>query len=117
MYIVLMAVYCVYTDSMENDYLKIMKMEIAAKSEPLPESVTWYSRAARLRTSSCSAPPLNEASLDTGIVKNAPSLLDTRLEASIQNVTSIVRSMYFDFGDFFDGIYKWKKAIHGLASL
>ena len=37
-------------------------METEAKSEPLPEAVTWYGRVTRIRTSSFSAPPLNEAS-------------------------------------------------------
>lgn len=39
--------------------------DFVPKSEPLPEAVTWYIQAARLRTSSFSAPPLNEASFNT----------------------------------------------------
>ncbi|XP_035771748.1 formylglycine-generating enzyme isoform X2 [Neolamprologus brichardi] len=69
---------------------------LAAKFEPLHEPVTWYSRAARLRTSSFSAPPINEASLDTRFAETSPPLLDTRFEASIQNVTSLVSTSCMD---------------------
>lgn len=68
----------------------ILLSSLAAKSEPLPEAVTWYNRAARLWTSSFSAPPLNEASLDTRFVETPPPVLDTCSEASARLVTSLL---------------------------
>jgi len=68
----------------------ILLSNLPAKSEPLPEAVTWYSRAARLRTSSFLAPPLNEARLDTRFGETPPPFLDTRFEASAHLVTTLV---------------------------
>jgi len=68
----------------------ILLSNLPAKSEPLPEAVMWYSRAARLRPSSFLAPPLNEASLDTRFEGIPPPLLDTRFEASAHLVTTLL---------------------------
>lgn len=63
---------------------------LMAQSESLPEPVMQYSQAAKLRMSPFSTPLLNEASLDARFVETPPPLLDTCLEASIQNVTSLL---------------------------
>ena len=64
-------------------------MNRAPTPEPLSIAVTWYSQAARLRTSSFLAPPLNEAGFNMHFGGTPPPLLDTLFVDSAHLVTSL----------------------------